>query len=140
MFLCLLRREHYVENFTFTCLNNLENNSKKTAEKLKLTSFLCGCLFVYTFCQFLQVDSYLRTKNLTDTRQSARFRVHRHDFTSQVAGPSEDRARNGNKSTLVSLHFFTSCYPKKLIITTDKALNGSKMHFLRVKVVKSDAQ
>ena len=44
----------------------------------------------------------------------ARFREHRNDcssnFTCQVA--SKDQARNGNESTLISSHFFTSYYPK----------------------------
>ena len=80
MFLCLLRREPYEENFTFTRLNNLENNSKKNPENQKLTRFLSACLFVYTFCQFLQVDASLRTKNVTNTCQRARFHEHRHDL------------------------------------------------------------
>ena len=80
MFLCLLWREHYEENFTFTRLNNLKNDSKKNPEYQKLTRFLSGCLFVYTFCQFLQVDSSVRTKNFTNTCQRARFLEHRHDL------------------------------------------------------------
>ena len=69
MFLCLLRRECYEENYlSFTCLNNFANDSKKKKTQ-KLTRFLSGCLFVYTFCQFLQVDSYFRTKNFTITCQ-----------------------------------------------------------------------
>ena len=79
-------------NFTFTRLNNLKNDSNKTPENQKLTRFLSGCLFVYTFCQFLQADSYLRAKNFTNTCQWARFTIHdcRSNFTSQVAGPSDD--------------------------------------------------
>ena len=134
----VLRHEHYEENFTFTCLNNFENDSKKTP---KLTRFLSGCLFVYTFFQFLEVDSYLRTKNFTNTCQCARARENHHDccwsnFTSQVAGPSEDRARNWKKySRLIT--FFYQLLPQ---ITTDITWNVSKMCFLHLKVAKSDAQ
>ena len=58
-------------------------------KKQKLTRFLSGCLFFYTFCQFLQVDYYfLRTENFTYTCQHARFCECRHNcrsnFTSQV--------------------------------------------------------
>ena len=46
----------------------------------------------------------------------ARFCEHLNDcssnFTCQVARPSEDQARNGNESTLISSHFFTRYYPK----------------------------
>ena len=47
-------------------------------KKQKLTRFLSGCSFFYTFfCQFLQVDYYLRAENFTNTCQRARFREHR---------------------------------------------------------------
>ena len=50
----------------------------------KLTRFLSGCLFAYTFSQFLQVDSYLRTKTFTNTCQRASFREHRHDQAEEI--------------------------------------------------------
>ena len=50
----------------------------------KLTRFLSGCLFVYTFSQFLQVESYLRTKTFTNTCQRASFREHRHDHAAEI--------------------------------------------------------
>ena len=50
----------------------------------KLIRFLSGCLFVYTFSQFLQVESYLRTKTFTNTRQRASFREHRHDQAEEI--------------------------------------------------------
>ena len=124
-FLCVLGRKHYEENFTFTRLNNLENDSKKKWKNQKLTRFLSGCSFFHAFCQYLQVDSYSRTKNFTNTCKHIRFCQifisfwfceHPHvcwsNLTCQVAVPSKDRARNGNESTLVSLHFFTSYYPE----------------------------
>ena len=43
----------------------------------KLTRFLSGCSFFYTFCQFLQVDYYLRAENFTNTCQRAGFHEHR---------------------------------------------------------------
>ena len=46
MSLCLLRREHYEENFTFTRLNNLENDSKKTPETYKVPFWLFICLHI----------------------------------------------------------------------------------------------
>ena len=86
----------YEGNLCFTRLNNFANNSKKTQ---KLTRFLSGSLFFYTFCQFLQVDYYfLRTENFTNTCQRARVCEHCHDcrsnFSIQVAGPCEGWARN----------------------------------------------
>ena len=86
----------YEENLCFTRLNNFANDSKKTQ---KLTRFLSGSLFFYTFSQFLQVDYYfLRTENFTNTCQYTRFCEHCHDcrsnFSSQVAGPCEGWARN----------------------------------------------
>ena len=54
--------QHYEKNLSFTHVNNFANDSKK--KKNKLTRFLSGCLFTYTFCQFLQVD-YFRAKNFT---------------------------------------------------------------------------
>ena len=54
--------QHYEENLSFTNVNNFANDSKKKNQKL--TRFLSGWLFIYTFCQFLQVD-YLRAKNFT---------------------------------------------------------------------------
>ena len=46
--------------------------------------FLSGCLFFYTFCQFLQVDyCFLRTENFTNTCQRARFCEHHHDCSSK---------------------------------------------------------
>ena len=63
-----------------TLLSLTQTTWKTIAKKpQKLTRFLSGCLFVYSFCQFLQVDPYLRTKNFTNTCQRARFREHRHD-------------------------------------------------------------
>ena len=50
----------------------------------KLTRFLSGCLFVYTFSQFLQVESYLRTKTFTNTCQRASFCEHRHDQAAEI--------------------------------------------------------
>ena len=46
MFLCLLRCERYEENFTFTHLNNLENDSKKTPETYKVPFWLFICLLI----------------------------------------------------------------------------------------------
>ena len=95
-------------NLSFTRLNNFANDGKNTPKTYKV-SFLADYLSVETFCKFLQVDSYLRTKDFTNTCRRAGFHEHCHDcksnFTSQVAGPSEDQARNGNKSMLVSPHF-----------------------------------
>ena len=136
-FLCLLWHEGCEENLSFTCLNNFANDSKKPQ---KLTRFLSGCVFFYTFCQFLLADSYLRAENFTNTCQHARFREHCHDcrshFTSQVAGPCEGEARNGNESTLVLSYFYELLPP----INTDKTWNLSKMCFLHVKVAKRDTQ
>ena len=65
----------------------------------KLTRFLSGCLYFYRFCQFLQVDYYLRAEN-SNVLDFVNI-VTIAEFTSQVAGPCEGRARNGNKSILV---------------------------------------
>ena len=81
-----------------------KGRQKKTQ---KLTRLPSGCSFFYTFCQFLQVDYFLRTENFTNTCQRARFCERRHDcrsnFTSQVAGPCEGRARNGNENSQFAL-------------------------------------
>ena len=121
MFLCLLWCEHYEENFTFTRLNNLENDSKKPPENQKFTRSLSGCLFVYTFCLFLQVDSYLSAKNFTNTCERARFREHHHDssrFTiaevillARYLGLLKLKQEMGTKVLSSYRIFFTSYYP-----------------------------
>ena len=137
-FLCLLWHEGCEENLSFTCLNNFANHNKKTQ---KLTRFLSGCVFFYTFCQFLPGDSYLRAENFTNTCQHGRFREHCHDcrsnFTSQVARLCEGQARNGNKRSLVSSYFLWGTIPNK---NTDKTWNLSKMCFLHLMVAKRDTQ
>ena len=72
---------HSDANIMKRTLLSLTQTTWKTIAKKpqKLTRFLSGCLFVYSFCQFLQVDPYLRTENFTNTCQRARFREHRHD-------------------------------------------------------------
>ena len=134
MFLCFLRHKCYDETNVSPTLTTLQTIAKKSQ---KLTRFLSGCLYFCTFCQFLQVDYYLRAENFTNTCQRARFREHRHNcrfnFTSQVAGSCEGWARNGNESTLVSSHFLW-------VTTPNKTRNLSKMCFLHVKVAKRDTQ
>ena len=72
---------HSDANIMKRTLLSLTQTTWKTIAKKpqKLTRFLSGCLFVYSFCQFLQVDPYLRTKNFTNICERARFREHRHD-------------------------------------------------------------
>ena len=106
MFLSLLRHERYEENVSFTHLNNFANSSKKDPETPKVPVWL------FIFLPILSVSSgWLLFKGR---------KLHQHvhanaldfvnivtiaEFTSQVAGPCEGRARNGNESALVSLHF-----------------------------------
>ena len=102
----LLRRERYEENVSFTRLNNFANGSKKNPETYKVPVWL------FIFLQILSVSSgWLLFKGR---------KLHQHvhanaldfvnvvmiaEFTSQVAGPCEGRARNGNESIIISSHF-----------------------------------
>ena len=109
--------------FTFTHLNNLKTIAKKKPENQNLTRLLSGCFF-FTLANAL---GFMNIVTIHDCWSN---------FTSQVAGPSEDWARNGNESTHL-IAFFYELLPR---ITSDKKWNVSEMHFLHVKVAKSDAK
>ena len=134
-FLCLLRHERYEENVSFTRLNNFANGSKKNPETYKVPVWL------FIFLHILSVSSGWLLFKGRKLHQHANVRgfvkiVTIAELTSQVAGPCEGRARNGNESTLVSWHF-SWVTPS---INTDQTWNLSEMCVLHVKVVKRDTQ
>ena len=86
------------------CTYSDENSLKKTmqviANKTEITRFLFGCLFGYTFCQFLLVDFYLRLQtslthanvqcfvNIVIACEANIVMIAEVIFIRQVAGPS----------------------------------------------------
>ena len=77
----------------------------------KLTRFLSGCSFFYTFCQFLQDDSYLRAENFMNTCQRARFREHHRVVLARKPGLVKVKQEMGMK-VLPSHRIFISYNPQ----------------------------